>query len=261
MATVSSPTALENADQVNRRLPTMTSSLRALIRHGVEVQSVIDVGVLSCTLPLMELFPGVKHYLFEPVEFYFESIQENYRHMEHQLFNVALSNENSEAFLVGLSVDGGSVITHSQIVNEPITIQQDPRVLECKKIRRAKLDSEMSGIEFASPALLKIDVDGHELAILEGAIDTLPNCSVIVIEATLEKRPLPELINRFQFIVNHGFVLLDIVDMAYYDGVLWQVDLIFVRNECVAKMSQLRPFESAGFDFNRQLWQPIAETF
>jgi hypothetical protein len=46
------------------RRPTMVDALTTLIKLGVPVKSVLDVGVLSGTAPLMQVFPNLKHYLF-----------------------------------------------------------------------------------------------------------------------------------------------------------------------------------------------------
>lgn len=237
----------------------MSSSLQQLVRHGVEVNAVLDIGVLNGTAPLQQVFPDRKHYLFEPVEFHFDTIRRNYANFDHELFHVALSDGDGESYLVGLSVDGGDEITHSQVCAEPMSSEDNPRVLSCQKIRRAKLDTLLADRAIEQPHLFKIDVDGHELPILRGAVDTLRGASIVVIEATIEKQPIPKLFERFQFLVQQGFVLIDLVDMAWYDGILWQVDMIFVRQEIAESINALRPFEAPEFQFDRSLWQPVAD--
>lgn len=84
------------------------------------------------------------------------------------------------------------------------------------------LDSVLSDMP-ERPFLLKIDVDGPELRVLAGAAETLKHTSVVIIEATLGQ--LPDICNHLQ---GAGFRLFDIVDLSYYRGVLWQVDLVFL---------------------------------
>lgn len=245
----------------HQRIPTMTNSLETLLRCGVKVEAVIDVGVLNGTPPLMRVFSHLRHYLFEPVEFHFDKIKHNYKNIDYELFNIALSDSEDAAYLVGRSVDGGDTVTHSHISDEPVTDEQDKSVLVCNEIRKKRLDSVLDEIEIESPYLLKIDVDGHEIPILNGAERTLENASIVVIEAPLQKRPLPQFLVRYQHLVERGFVLMDMVDFAYYGGILWQVDLVFVRQEIANSIDQLRPFESESFKFNRELWYPLTPSY
>lgn len=59
---------------IPERLPEVTDSLRALRALGVPVECVLDVGILHGTTGLMQVFPDVKHHLFEPVDNYFDII-------------------------------------------------------------------------------------------------------------------------------------------------------------------------------------------
>lgn len=242
-----------------QRIPTMLSSLETLKHKGVEIKSIIDVGILNGTQPLMSAFPNIKHYLFEPVEFHFDSIERNYKNLDYELYNIALSDKDSECYLIGWSVDGGNKVTHSMISDAPAKEHKGMPVILCKKIRKARLDTVVSESEIETPFLLKVDVDGQELQILHGSENSLRNSSVVVIEAPLQKNSLPQFLVRMQYMLDHNFVLMDIVDFAYYDGILWQADLIFVRKDIAENTVGLRPFESESFLFNRELWYPLTK--
>jgi FkbM family methyltransferase len=235
----------------------MSSSLENLVRHGVNVQAVIDVGILAGTFPLMEVFSHVKHYLFEPVELYFDKIHKNYddKGLDYELSNIALSDQDGDSYLIGISVDGGDAITHSQVSNRPVTKKEFPRLISCSKIRKAKLDSILKEITIPTPFLLKIDVDGHEMNILRGSKCSLKCASIVVIEAPLQKKKDNSFFERYQYLLENGFVLIDIVDPSYYNGILWQVDLIFIRQDLLNE--QLRPFENPSFEFDQKLWNPF----
>jgi len=96
--------------------------------------------------------------------------------------------------------------------------------------RITTLDSEMSNLACAGPYLLKIDVDGQEFEVLDGAVGTLPFCSGIVIECTAGAgvTTMMKLLNFFNL---HNFSLWDIVDLSYYKDQLWQVDIVLVNNK------------------------------
>ena len=85
------------------------------------------------------------------------------------------------------------------------------------------------------PVLIKIDVQGHELNILKGAIDILKVTEVVILEISLIKlgglAPSPnDIMHFFHF---YGFRLFDILGFnrrpCNHD--LWQVDWVFVKEE------------------------------
>jgi len=81
----------------------------------------------------------------------------------------------------------------------------------------------IDSLTFNAPALLKIDVDGGELAVLIGSIEILDRVAVIVIEATSDS-----LCGIVQFATAHGFRLFDVVELCYCGNQLHQCDLLFV---------------------------------
>jgi FkbM family methyltransferase len=69
----------------------------------------------------------------------------------------------------------------------------------CFEVRAVSLDGEFHGSQFA---VIKIDVEGHELAVLEGATRLLEQRAVrdIIFEST---KHYPSLVHRF--LLQHGF--------------------------------------------------------
>ncbi|WP_408972295.1 FkbM family methyltransferase, partial [Planktothrix sp.] len=84
--------------------------------------TVIDIGVQTQTKELIQVFPDLKHILFEPVEEYYPHIAQSYKSIDYDLIKCAVSNENGTAVLNVISKDNekGS-ITHSQIGNSENT--------------------------------------------------------------------------------------------------------------------------------------------
>ena len=236
------------------RLPTMTATLEILTAYQVPVHSVLDVGVQSGTEPLMSVFPHLKHQLFEPVDLYIPTIEEAYTNIDHRIHHVAVSDSDGEAWQVHMSVDNSGCVTHSQISDHKVTVEEEPRLVECSPVNRKRLDTLTKGLDEPEPWLLKVDVDGHELPVLTGSAATLEKCSVVVIEA-----PLPSLVERAVFLQNHGFILFDIVDLAYYYKTLSQVDLVFVSRKIAAENEHLRPWQTRVFDWNQ--WEPLDHGF
>ena len=236
------------------RRPTQADVLSALRELGVPINGILDVGVNSQTQSLKDAFPDLKHYLFEPVKSYWPLIKENYGKFDYNLYPVALSNADGTAYLASINIydqklNAGGAASHSYVSEKIVTQEEEPHLIDCKEIKRMKLDTVMKDVGSSKgPFLLKIDVDGHELPILEGATETLKECSVVIIEATLQN-----LAERLEFLLGHGFRLFDLVDVSYYAGVLWQVDLVLVSSSVVEANPKLRPsvFEKP---FKHELW-------
>lgn len=243
-----------NARPLPKRFPDENNSLEYLKALGIDIKCILDIGVLHGTPPLMQTFPYLKHYLFEPVDEHFDTIRRNYARLNYELHHVALSNSDGEAWQVGVCIDGTGKITHSQISDHEVTREQNPNLVNCKRIRRARLDTLIADLRPMQPYLLKIDVDGHEIPILEGATETLKNASVVVIEVTA-----PTLIARGHFLAQHGFQLFDIVDITYYCDVFYQADAVFVRNDIIAANPKLRPMSQGAFQQDR--WQTLSGLF
>ena len=255
---VSSQKSLLNGKDEKTRMPTMQDSLKVLLDCGVQVNTVLDVGILTGTQPLMDVFPGIKHHLFEPVDLHYKTISRNYRNISHELHQVALSNEDGNVYLAGKSIHNNGKITHSEVVPDKVTEEEITGLVSCKQIKRARLDTVINESQIEPPYLLKIDVDGHEMPILEGAEQALKDSTIVVIEAPLNKVVQPHFFERSQHLMDNGFYLVDIVDLAYYDGILWQADLVFVKKSLVDSIDRLRPFESESFVFEQKKWRPLS---
>lgn len=207
--------------------------------------SVLDVGVLAGTAPLIKLFAHLPHYLFEPVEAHFSAIAAAYRDVSHQLFPVALSDEDGTAWQIGVSIDGTGEVTHSRLSDTPVAANEEPGLVECKPVKKARLDTLLAAETPPEPALLKIDVDGQELRILSGAEQTLKKTAVVVIEATVHS-----FLERASYLCERGFRLYDIADLAYYYDTFWQADLVFVREDIAAANPHLQPWQSKPFQWS-----------
>ena len=232
-------------------LPRVTERLKALLGAGVEVGTVLDVGVQTGTHFLLECLPAVPHLLFEPVEQYFAEIRKNYAHTKHELFEVAASCDQGTVWLLEFCLDGTNKVTHSQLVDAPVEVGSKPDLLHCRPVRRASLDVALAGRDDKLPYLLKVDVDGHEIPILEGANAILAKSSICIVEASI-----PTVGAKINLLNAAGFQLFDIVDLCYYHGVMSQADLIFVHRDWIARCPDLRPWQTKTFSW--EAWNNLS---
>lgn len=216
------------------RAPLKRQALNLLRERGVPVSTVLDVGVLNGTPELVEVWPDVKHVLFEPVAEFADSIRRNYQAIEHELVLAAVSDASGEVPLHTFSVLEGADISHSRMSN-------DPDAEGLRRVPMVSLDDWLAGSPQADPFLLKIDIDGQELKVLAGASETLKRTSVVVVEASRR-----QFARRLMAVQKAGFTLFDLAEPCYYDGAFWQCDAVFVRDDLIGK--HFRALTNEDFD-------------
>jgi FkbM family methyltransferase len=231
---------------MSKRLPTIQSSLATLIGFGLEIETVVDVGVLSSTECLIANFPGAFHHLFEPLESCADAIERHYRSIRHVLNTVALSSDSGIAYQIGICRNGSGETTHSYISAVPCRIGgqfNGGPVTECKTVIKTTLDAHFAqGRDLIPPYLVKIDVDGHELPIIKGGRRVLSAADIVIVEATVST-----LFDRGLALRALGLELIDVVNLCYYHETLSQVDLVFANVQLLRGMPDLRPWETKQF--------------
>jgi len=95
------------------------------------------------------------------------------------------------------------------------------------------IDAEVTRLALPGPYLIKFDVHGFELAILEGAERTLAGAALIVMECyNFEIAPQSLLFHDMcRWFHDRGFRVADISEPLWRpaDRMLWQMDIFFVR--------------------------------
>lgn len=241
-----------------KRLPTMENCLKNLLKF-INISEIVDIGIFHQTEPLLNNFPDLKHFLFEPLNIYNSKIEENYKNTKHELHNIALSDKSGVIYLIGICNNKSGKVTHSFISDKKI--DSDPRgeIISCEEILQDTFDNIHSRFTIKKDFLLKIDVDGFEVPIINGAKKSISNAAVVIVEASTSVEQghyFQRIYERMTAVLEKGFQLYDIVDMAYYNYKLHQVDLVFVRNDIIESNEELRLIESKEFDKNR--WYPLA---
>lgn len=220
----------------------MSERLQVLRDSGVQVGTVLDVGVQASTDFLIERFPDVPHLLFDAINDYFGTVRQRYAKLSFELLHLALSDVDGQAWQVGESRDGSNRVTHSFLSEHEVAVGSRPSIRECKPIAKARLDTVMAGRSVQAPYLLKLDVDGHETAILRGATETLKSTSIVIVEASVAT-----ISEKLRMLETAGFALVDIVDPCYYHRILSQVDLLFVHKDWMLRCDDMRPWQTKSF--------------
>jgi hypothetical protein len=101
-----------STDRNSATPPIKRQSLSILQQYGVPVRTVLDVGVLHGTPELIEVFPDIRHILFEPVAEFANHIAKAYAGTPHTLVSAAVSDRSGETALETTSIIPGLEISH-----------------------------------------------------------------------------------------------------------------------------------------------------
>ena len=216
-----------------------THGIKSILEKGVQIDGILDVGVYRCTPYLMKCFPDKPHYLFEPMLSMKDDIEEKYKDFDFKLYQIAVSDFDGEGYCINMFKDLEGKRIFSQLSFEKPNIEDYKNLIDIKEIKVRTLNTiyqEDKDLSETKNLFLKIDVDGHEINVLNGTTDILKHCNIVMIEATLAS-----LSERTSFLENRGFQLIDIVDLCYYDKILWQADLVFVSKKLLNENKRLSP--------------------
>ena len=234
------------ADQVfavlgeHDRMPTKTSSLRLLMNRGMPFGTIIDVGVQHGTPELIALFPEAPHVLFEPVSENYPFIKRNYDKIDYRLVEAAAYSETGT---------GSLTVSKKQNSSRLMSTVTRKAAAESREIATITLDDYFRKEKLPKPYYLKVDVDGNEPDVINGAQETLQFCYCVTIEASVTN-----ISERIRLMEAADFILWDIVDFGYFRNILAHFDLIFLQKSLYHKMefsqvgtNPVRPGEKKRF--------------
>ncbi len=216
------------------------------LRHGVAAavehegaaldhpyRTVVDVGANRGQFLLVAArrFPAAALIAFEPLAGPRDVLRRAVpRRRPVRLFEMALSDRAGTAtFHVSRADDSSSLLPIA-----PVQVSTFPGTDEVAQlpVRTARLDGELSPADLEPPVLLKIDVQGGELEVLEGATGLLPGIDTILVECSFAElyagQPRADAVVRF--LAGHRFGLHSVGPVTTdRHGRPVQADLVFER--------------------------------
>jgi FkbM family methyltransferase len=205
--------------------PVLDHALQRLHNHGIPINSLIDVGASNGVWSnhFARHFPGRHHLLLEANEVHTAALDQVCQANPNWVYRMsAVGPKNATLFFDGSDPLGGHV---SEIAHTP----------NYKPFPVSTLDSLLKENPLPAPFMVKLDVHGVEIPILNGAVETLKQTNVLVIEAynfNLIDSAVP-----FWDLCRHmlalGYRPLDVFDVLYreLDRAFWQFDLLFVKSD------------------------------
>ncbi len=217
---------LEKPKQPNGfRSAVLSSFLDLLKRDGFAPQHIVDVGANrgDWTRTALQFFPHAAYTLIEP--------QENLKSYSRDLLE---GNRKIEWIAAGVSDAPGTLqftIANRDDSSTFVLSESDARAAGLQQIRvEVRTLNDIARSRNAWPDLVKIDAEGLDLKVLDGATDLLGRTSVFLVEAAV----CAPLENSAALVMERmtaaNYKLVDITDLNRSKrGSLWLCELAFVR--------------------------------
>jgi FkbM family methyltransferase len=200
---------------------------------GFAPATVIDVGVAYGTPELYDAFPDARFLLVDPLEEYAEGIAQITGRLNAEWVRAAAGPAPGEIEInVNRAPALSSTLGHWK--------GQDDGGL-ARKVPVVRIDDLSAERSLPAPYLVKVDVEGAELRVLEGASRVLEQTELVLLEVNLfEFLPgQPQLHDVVAFMAERGFVTYDFYGghLRLLDGALAMTNMAFVRNDGIFRRS------------------------
>jgi FkbM family methyltransferase len=219
---------------------------RAFKEAGFEPQVIFDVGSSDSgwSYDIARLFPKAQFHLFEPLLDHRPFYREN-------TANILLARPDFRIHKVAVGdVDGTIKIGSDETGYAASTLLNQANVTFTERIEVPirRLDTMVFELGLPRPDVLKLDVQGAELAILTGSGSLLDHVQLIQAEVWLmrkygEETPLLHEVN--EYLRSKGFFLVALGDFYYGDyHELFAADAFFARTDLLSRCAVLLPKSS-----------------
>jgi len=209
------------------------TSYRLWFTHN-KIETVIDVGsyIGAFAFAMQIMRSGVRLYAFEPLEENLRQLELHLRRFPNcQIFPVALGNYSGEAEFWRSEFPASSSVLPMGELHKTVFPHTASQVKEV--VRMAKLDEYLSQMAFEGRVLLKLDVQGFERQVLEGAVETLKRVDYVLAEVSYQPLYQGQALfeDIYEFLRVHGFEYAGNFSSltSPLDGTILQSDALFVR--------------------------------
>jgi len=209
--------------------------LRRLLKAGIDMPSIYDIGASNGVWSWMmsDVVPHATFELFEPhpSEQYADTLAQVLKARPgFRMHRVALGNQDTTLRLNVHTDHTGATLIDSDwegvVAKKPVPVR--------------RLDSLVAEIGLAPPDVIKMDVQGFELKILQGAEVTCRRAKALLLETWLYRVYGPEtplLGELVEWLQPRGFILVDMGDAWISPEMkLSAIDAYFLRTDIAEKL-------------------------
>lgn len=198
--------------------------LQGLKKRGYHPETILDIGAAegSWTLSAIRSFPTARYFLIEALEERRPELEELRRDYRNVTFAICGVGKEPGDLLFGITPElYGSSFAYEGAENRMVQVKT--------------LDDLFASGCFQQPSFLKLDVQGFELQVLEGARTVLPGADLVLLELPFYRfsKPMSLMHEAIQYMVDRRFRPYEVVEVMRrpYDGAMGQCDLLFCRED------------------------------
>ncbi len=199
---------------------------------------ILDIGGgIGATLRLFRKnFPTKRIIVFEPVAESFRTISEKFGNDPNtQICNAAAGNENSKKEInIANRVTSSSLLPLAAETESVFYNEKSLGLNRNETIEIVRLDDFLTSVS-GNFGIMKLDVQGFEMNVLQGAQETLKRTSVVLLEAGNHDVYVgsPRYYEIDDYLRTHGFTLYDIIPSVLDNGRLKEWDVIYISNSAL----------------------------
>ena len=233
------------AEKVWQKIPFGKSRFHPFdsIPSDIKPAVILDVGANEGRVAeaALRTYPQCQVICFEPVAGTFQALQKRLTRYGDRVayFNEALSDVNSQAEINLTNFNGANSLQPQPALHKTL----NPHVREVGKetITLSRLDDIATKLPAQKIDVMKIDVEGHELKVLQGGRNFIQqNVDTIIIEISMMRDASwsqQAVFDIFALMKELGFALLNVFDLHHAK----QSEMLLVQMDCVfRKQSSLK---------------------
>jgi FkbM family methyltransferase len=207
----------------------LLSNFYSILKHeGYNPKCIYDIGAHrgTWTFECMNNFPNANYVLFEPQPNLRPEIERQLQGKNYTLFSVGVGNNDGQLLFTYQDRDDSCTfnMTESEAKQKGFKQLKTPIV---------KLDSFVKQKNLLKPDILKVDAEGIDLEVLDGAKELLnTSVEVVLVEVgVLNGHFNNNALNVLNYMDKANFKLFDITDLnrPFKNGVLWLCEFVFIK--------------------------------
>ncbi len=221
--------------------------LKHLVSKGFRPSCVFDVGGSdgAWSRAVSDLFPDATFELFEPLSDHNPGYIEKMEALlasdpRYRLHRAAVGEEPGYCEIHMFPEAVGSTTLSLQFEMPGVTII---------KVEQVQIDDLVRNRDIPMPQLIKMDIQGGEMAALRGAAQTLPYVDVLLLETWVTRgygSVTPLLGEICDFVRKYGFFMADFGDeYRMEDGTLSSKDVLFINSASPLSPMYVQPSHSS----------------
>jgi FkbM family methyltransferase len=227
-----SPVSQSTLGPVARELGNIDHFIRDLALRGLKIDTALDGGAhhADWSKLVKKYFPGANLWLFDPLE-------------EHRAYMDDFCRQcpGSKGFVAALAQqDGEQVFTlYENLDGSSLKHEADQNMLDSggqRMVTVRGIDSLVQNDGMPIPQLVKLDVQGYEIEVLQGAKSLFGVAEAIILEVNMydfwPDSPVKSFVfaDVVNYMLDHGYVVYDFPGLIRrpYDDAIGQIDVCFV---------------------------------